>query len=64
MTNEHADIVDESGNDKASHEISEDEIDDTLSGSFPASDPPSWTTGTDHHTSVPEDPDNTSRSRD
>ena len=26
-------------------EISEDEIDDNLMGTFPASDPPSWTLG-------------------
>jgi hypothetical protein len=29
-------------------EMSEAEIDQNLAGSFPASDPPSWTTGTDH----------------
>ena len=37
---------------KVSDEINEtmspDEIDDNLIGSFPASDPPSWTLGTDH----------------
>lgn len=28
--------------------MSEDEIDLNLAGTFPASDPPSWTLGTDH----------------
>jgi hypothetical protein len=28
--------------------MSEEEIDKTIEGSFPASDPPSWTLGTDH----------------
>jgi hypothetical protein len=32
-----------------SDEMSEAEIDKNLMGSFPASDPPSWTLGTDHH---------------
>lgn len=29
-------------------EMTEKEIDDTLAGTFPASDPPSWTLGTNH----------------
>lgn len=29
-------------------EMSEEEIDRNLAGTFPASDPPSWTLGTDH----------------
>jgi hypothetical protein len=29
-------------------EMSEKEVDDNLAGTFPASDPPSWTLGTDH----------------
>jgi hypothetical protein len=30
-------------------EMSEAEIDKNLQDTFPASDPPSWTLGTDHH---------------
>jgi hypothetical protein len=30
-------------------EISEDEIDSNLMGTFPASDPPSWTLGVERH---------------
>ncbi|HEX2835319.1 MAG TPA: hypothetical protein VHW00_20055 [Thermoanaerobaculia bacterium] len=29
-------------------EMSEREVDETIEASFPASDPPSWTLGTDH----------------
>jgi hypothetical protein len=36
-------------------EMSEDEIDRNLTETFPASDPPSWTLGTDHREESPSE---------
>ena len=36
------------------NEMSEAEIDANLEGTFPASDPPSWTLGIDHSANPPE----------
>ena len=35
-------------------EMSEREVDESIAESFPASDPPSWTLGTDHRKPVDE----------
>lgn len=36
-------------NDKSAEEMNEAEIDGNLEDSFPASNPPAWTLGSDHH---------------
>ncbi len=38
----------QTNNEKTAIEMSEAEIDDNLEESFPASDPPSWTLGSNH----------------
>ena len=39
------------------NEMSEEEIDQVLEASFPASDPPQWTLGSDHHANVSQEKD-------
>jgi hypothetical protein len=42
-------------------EMTEAEIDDNLAESFPASDPPSWTLGTEHNKKLSTTPGETSK---
>jgi hypothetical protein len=42
-------------------EMAEAEIDDNLAASFPASDPPSWTLGTEHNKQLSTTPGKTSK---
>ncbi len=41
--------------DKSADEMSEAEIDDNLEDTFPASDPPAWTLGSDHRPAVSQE---------
>ena len=43
--------------DESTGEMSEAEIDSVLEDTFPASDPPPWTLGTDHRASVEPEPE-------
>jgi hypothetical protein len=43
--------------DPRSREMTEEEIDETLAATFPASDPPSWTLGSNHHSETNPEPE-------
>lgn len=52
-TNDPAQTLDDSSN----GEMSEAEIDDNLEGTFPASDPPAWTLGSNHRADAKQEPE-------
>lgn len=45
------------GDDQTAGEMSETEIDNNLEDTFPASDPPSWTLGSNHHSNLKPEPE-------
>ena len=55
MTKESDETTQPSEEASAAAGMSEEEIDANLEDSFPASDPPAWTLGTDHHAETNEE---------
>ena len=53
---EDAELEEAGGPEPGAGKMSEAEIDRNLAETFPASDPPSWTLGTDHRDEAPSEP--------